>query len=111
MSLLLDFNDLHKGIKKIAVDAVEASKPVRIMYGTVTKSNPLQINVEQRLVLDKPFLIVTDHLSRKETRIRIPNTDDHVDVVFDNRLKVNDKVILLREQGGQKYIVLDKVVS
>ena len=31
-------------------------------------------------------------------------------IIIHNSLKVNDEVLLLRMQGGQKYIVIDKVV-
>ncbi len=79
-------------IKKAAVEAVEASKPVAVLFGKVVKTSPLQINVEQRMTLTKEFLKLTKTVTE------------------DNELKVNDSVVLLRAQGGQKYIVLDKLV-
>ncbi len=106
-----DHGDLVRIIKRMVKETVENEKPTRVMYGKVISTNPLKVNIEQRMVLDKNFLVLSDRLTRKSTRIRIPSTNDQVDVVFDNSLKVNDKVILLREQGGQKFIILDKVVS
>lgn len=111
MNLVRDHGDLVRIIKRMVKETVENEKPTRVMYGKVISTNPLKINIEQRMVLDKNFLVLSDRLTRKSTRIRIPSTNDQVDVVFDNSLKVNDKVILLREQGGQKFIILDKVVS
>lgn len=111
MILVRDHGDLVRIIKRMVKETVENEKPTRVMYGKVISTNPLKINVEQRMVLDKNFLVLSDRLTRKSTRIRIPSTNDQVDMVFDNSLKVNDKVILLREQGGQKFIILDKVVS
>jgi len=32
-------------------------------------------------------------------------------ITINNALKQNDKVILLQQAGGQKYIVLDKVYN
>lgn len=111
MNLVRDHGDLVRIIKRMVKETVENEKPTRVMYGKVISTNPLKVNIEQRMVLDKNFLVLSDRLTRKSTRIRIPSTNDQVDVVFDNSLKVNDKVILLREQGGQKFIILDKVVS
>lgn len=111
MNLVRDHGDLVRIIKRMVKETIENEKPTRVMYGKVISTNPLKVNIEQRMVLDKNFLVLSDRLTRKSTRIRIPSTNDQVDVVFDNSLKVNDKVILLREQGGQKFIILDKVVS
>ena len=49
-----DVNDLLNAIKKAASDAVEASKPVAIMYGKVTSVSPFEINVEQKMILHSP---------------------------------------------------------
>lgn len=117
-----DGGDLVRIIKRIVQDTTENDKPTRIMYGKVISVNPLKVNIEQRMVLGKNQLVLTDHLSRKTTSISVPDwyrdSNDNiaigqreVEVVFDNRLKVNDKVMLLREQGGQKFVILDKVVS
>lgn len=79
-------------IKKAAIEAVEASKPVKIEYGKVAKTSPLEILVEQKKRLDIDFLVITN--AAKEAG-----------------LAVGDKVVLLQQQGGQMYIVLDKVVE
>ena len=56
--------DLIETIKKIALDAVDTTNPVNILFGTVIKVNPLQINIEQRLTLDKEHLILTSLVSK-----------------------------------------------
>lgn len=93
MSLVRDFDDFNNTLKKLVVGTSETTKPTSIMYGKVISTNPLKINVEQRMIFDKKFLVLTERL------------------VKDSPLKVNDKVVLLREQGGQKFLVIDKVVS
>ncbi|MGG0718669.1 DUF2577 domain-containing protein [Robertmurraya massiliosenegalensis] len=82
---------LNESIKKIALNALDASMPVQIMFGTVTRASPLRVNVEQRLNLETAHLVITQQASEFMT--------------------VGTKVVLLRQQGGQKYVVLDKVVS
>ena len=86
-----DYGKFAATIRQIALAAVTASKPVAVMYGTVTNTAPLNIQVEQKITLDKDFLVLTA-------------------TVQDTPLQVGDKVVLLREQGGQRFVVLDKVV-
>lgn len=77
-------------IKEVGVGAVEASSPVMVAYGTVIQSSPIEINVDQRFTLESDFLVKTEKTKN---------------------IEVGDKVILLRVQGGQQYVVLDKVVE
>jgi len=94
-----------EAIKKAAMDAIEAANPVAIMVGTVTKINPLEVNVDQRFTLDADFLIVP------ETLIRYVLNINGSEYIIRPGLQVGDMVVLLRLQGGQKYLILDKVVS
>jgi hypothetical protein len=77
-------------LKRVALEAVEASKPTVVLFGTVSSINPLTIYLEQKRTITKGFLVVTDKAKN---------------------LTEGDVVVLIRMQGGQKYIVLDKVVS
>lgn len=79
-------------VKKVALDAVRASDPVAVMTGTVTKVNPLEVFVDQRFTLSEDFLIVPEQLALRG-------------------LKSGDKLIILRVQGGQQFLLFDKVVS
>lgn len=92
-------------IKKVAKDAIEASNPVSILYGEVLESDPLKILVDQRFTLTKSFLIQTD--STTELSLTINGAQ----YTLRPPLQAGDKVVLVRMQGGQKYLVLDKVVS
>lgn len=77
-------------IKKAAVEAVEASKPAAVLFGTVSSISPLTIYLEQKRTITKNFIIETERVKK---------------------LSIGDGVIMLRMQGGQKYIILDKVVD
>lgn len=81
-------NSLTTLIKKIAVDAINASKPTTICFGSVTSINPLSIRINQLIELSSATLIQTSTVKDK--------------------LAIGDEVIMLRQQGGQKYLVLDK---
>lgn len=71
------------------MEAVEASSPTKVMYGTVVDSSP-SIKIDQKFTISKEFIVIPKRIAEEG-------------------LISGDKVILLQEQGGQKYIVLDKV--
>lgn len=82
--------NLIETIKKAAVEAVAASKPVAIVYGKVTSVSPLMIQVDQKRTLDDDFIILTQTVA--------------------GTLMAGDRVVMIMAQGGQSYVVLDKVV-
>lgn len=123
-------------IKKAAIEAVDTSKPTAVVFGTVVSTSPLKISVEQKLTLTEEFLILTKNVMDYQTQISFDNPSikqvfttwnmseisestpsklsfkesiEH-DVTIYNALQKDETVILIRLQGGQKYIVLDKVV-
>lgn len=133
-------------IKKAAKEAIEESTPSNVMFGTVTSTSPLNINVEQKLNLTSEFLVLTKNVVDYEvnvtmdwnTEVRSLNANHNhstsvsgdcsvtvnqrdinlnhshgingtKSITIHNALKNGDKVILIRQQGGQKYVVLDKI--
>ena len=134
---MLNSSDFVKVIKKSAIEAVNNSKPADIFYGTVQSISPLTIFIDQKLILSEKFLIIPESLTDYETEISFD--DPSIKQVFTtwnmeetsestpskmsfkekikhkitvyNSLKVGEKVILLRQQGGQKYMVLDRAVT
>lgn len=97
-------------IKQAAIEAVRESSPSAIMYGVVVKASPLEISVEQRLNVPREMILLTSNVIDKTTEIRINDCAKNKAVIF-NALKTGDKVLLLRVQGGQKYVVLDRLVK
>lgn len=95
--------NLIETVKKAAVEAIQASNPVAFSFGMVVKENPLTINVDQKMELTEEFLVLTSSVKSYETKI------NNQKVVVDNRLKKDEQVILIRMQGGQKFIVLDRM--
>jgi len=90
-------------IKQAAADAVDAASPVGIYYGTIKTASPLEVEVDQRFPLTAEFLELTE--STKE--LKVPQGDGYY--ILRRKLEEGDRVILLRIQGGQKYIILDRV--
>lgn len=123
-------NELVKIIKKTALDAVNASNPAAFVFGKVIGVNPLKINVEQKLTLSEMQLVFTRNVTDYEIEIAVDwvtensvggsgesafDTHNHAvngtkKITVYNGLVVGDTVLLARQQGGQKFIVLDKIL-
>lgn len=121
--------ELVKVIKKAAVEAQYATKPVQVCFGKVTSISPLKIFIDQKLTLGKSQLILTRNVTDFITEISVSwSTEnkgggsgessfalhDHSisgrkKITVHNGLVVGDDVILLRQQNGQKYIVVDRI--
>lgn len=89
--MLPDYNNLLNVMKQAGSNATEAKNPVNVCFGKVTSTSPLKILVEQKITLGKAQLVLTKR-------------------VVEDALQNGDEVILIRVQGGQKYVVMDKVV-
>lgn len=81
--------NIIKVFQQISANEREASLPVMICYGKVLSLSPFQVQVDQKLVLTKGFFIVKSGVTASS-------------------FKVGDILILLRNKGGQQYLILDK---
>ena len=105
-----DSKDLLKSIKKAAGEAEEASKPVAICFGKVTSEAPLGILVDQKLPITAKQIVMSRNVTDFETNTSSKEkAGEKTEVIIHNQLAVGDEVILLRVQGGQKFVVLDKI--
>lgn len=128
-----DANELVETLKRAAVEAMEAKKPVNVYFGEVVSAAPLKINVEQKMVLGEKQLILSRNVTNFKTSITggniknyyytgsttdsgtAPVSPSHVhavgkiEITVHNGLVVGDEVILIRQQEGQKFIVLDRI--
>jgi hypothetical protein len=84
--------DLVESIKKAALDAVDNSSPCCLIFGKVIQESPLRIQVNTKLILEKSQLFITSIVSGK------------------NYLKNGNEVVMIRQKGGQEYLVIDRVV-
>lgn len=132
--MLPDAVELTKAIKRAAIDAVRADKPVEVCFGKVTSASPLQILVEQKMTLGKAQLVLSRNVTDFKTQISAGNIQNYyytggtppdaptspvspshvhavgkIEVTVHNGLVVGDEVILIRQQEGQKYIVWDRI--
>lgn len=128
---MLDVTDLLNAIKKAALDAVNASQPSDFYFGKVTSINPLKILVEQKMTLGSAQLVLTRNVTNFKIKVSVDWLSDtksggegegsfashsHAilgtkEMTIHNALQVGDEVILMKQKGGQKYLVLDRVVN
>jgi len=76
VNLLLDTNDLLNTMKKSAMEANEAAKPVGILFGKVTSASPLKINVEQKMTLSDAQLILTRNVTDYTVNMTVDHTTE-----------------------------------
>ena len=76
-------------MKQIAENVFEARRPADWCYGKIISLDPFQVQIDQKLPLKKECLAVRTGVNASS-------------------FKVGDKLILLRKQGGQEYLILDK---
>ena len=133
----LDLNALVRAVKKAAVEAVLAENPMGVCHGTVTGISPLEITTDQKLILGEKQLILTNAVRDYTVEMTVdhvtevishghPVTDtytgggtaqpvDHSHPYKGRKsfrvhlgLRMWEKVILVRCDGGQQFVVLDR---
>lgn len=98
-------------IKQASLGAVGSANPVNILFGEVLNINDFKVKVDQKLILSKEFFIIPESLIRYEVDLSHGVGGSALEkLVIREGLKQGDKVLLLRVQGGQQYVILDKVV-
>lgn len=126
--------NLLETIKKAAVEAMDATKPVNVCFGVVINESPLEILVDQKLKLNMNQMILSRNVTDFDTPISMLQSNGwdtlyrgggagdpsftshnhdinkvHHIITIHNRLLKGDEVIMIRQQDGQKYIVWDRV--
>ncbi len=79
--------ELVKLIKKAASEVNETSCLTDIRIGTIINTKPLTIKMSEKLILGEKQLL-------------------QCKTVY-NKLKINDKVVIIRKTGGQSFFIID----
>lgn len=119
----LDANTLVRLIKKAASDVIEASYPFAMKIGEVVSTNPLKISINQKITVPASQLLLTNAV--RDHTIVLTKEDDGADDAEESEdaaeessdktytahcaLSAGEKVLLLRCDGGQQFIVLDRL--
>lgn len=76
-----------KQMQLIALNMINAEKPMMVQFGTVVSASPLKVKISQKLILSKDFFYALDGKTS---------------------FSAGDTLVLLRDHGGQKYLILGK---
>lgn len=79
-------------VKQAALEAVAAAHPVQAVFGKVTDTEPLAVRIHQKLRLTAEFLALSETVRTK---------------LAAKSLRPGDTLLLLQQQGGQRFLALD----
>lgn len=120
---------LREAIQRIAVSAIAADSPSDYCIGIVETADPLSIRIEQQELLTEDFFLLTDMVRDYVVDITVSHTTENKSggtgdasfeshnhdytgrkkIIVHNGLVPGEAVILIRQAGGQEYIVLCRV--
>lgn len=127
--------NLTQVIQGIVRETMKAYQPAEMQIGTVTAVNPLEITLDTTMqVLKQQVLYLSETVVEKKIPVlehthQTPEgttqpallqneiiCDEHGtglgvkdnSIIFNNALSVGDKVILMRVQNGQKFVIVSR---
>ena len=126
MNPTVTFEDV---LKKLINQTTQASKPTALIKGEVTSIGPVTVKVEGRFEISAPFLELTHNVKDYYVDITVSHTTENRSggagyaefqshnhdykgrkkILIHNGLKVGEFVWLIRQEGGQVFVVLDRV--
>lgn len=114
-------------VKLIVKNMLHSITLPMLLIGTVSSTEPLRVRINQDIEIDEENIWVTknvlgwslnvDHqhqytdASGAGVETKMTDTKPSRQYTLEEPLKPGDKVLLLRNLGGQKYLLIDKVRS
>jgi len=89
-------------MRRIAEETVQAHKPSGLYFGKVTSVAPIEITIDPKHILTEEFIVLGRYITEYSTNFTIAGETWC-------GLRPNDELMLIREQGGQRYAVIDWV--
>ena len=126
MNPTVTFEDV---LKKLINQTTQAGKPTARIKGEVTNVSPVTVKVEGRFEISAPFLELTHNVKDYYVDITVSHTTENRSggagdaefqshnhdykgrkkILIHNGLRVGEFVWLIRQEGGQVFVVLDRV--
>lgn len=123
-----DYHMIVKSIKDVVAGVMHNSSLTDIEIGEVISENPLIIQTEDKIPISQDSIILTKNTCLHSIDMEVDHLTENraggggyaefashnhgyfgrKTYLVHNELKIGDKVILLRESGGQRYIALDR---
>ena len=115
-------------IKEIASTVIQNGEPMEVIVGEVVSASPLEIKIDPKLPIPEENIILTKNTSEWTMEMSVDHVTENRSggggyaefashnheykgrkkYLVHNQLVVGDKVIMLKETGGQRYIALDR---
>lgn len=108
---------LADAIVEVAKRAVEAADGINgingtdIAFGEVVQENPLEVMLEQRLLLPAEVLVLTEAVIGEAVRLEGEDYPEYAGrkvYAVRHNLSLGDKVLMMRAAGGQMWVVLSR---
>lgn len=120
---------LEDVLKKLVIQTTQNAKPTALIKAQVTSTSPVTVSVDGRFEISSPFLELTHNVKDYYVDITVAHTTekrgggggyaeyeshDHdykgrKKILVHNGLQVGEYVWLVRQEGGQVFVVLDRV--
>lgn len=108
--------DVVEVVKKAALEAVEAAKPVQLLFGQVISAAPLKIQADQKAVYTEKMLVLSRNVTDYEADVTFSCKTEGGEqlkgkkkLFVHNALLPGDWVLLARMQKGKRFVVLDRI--
>ena len=118
-------------IRAMVAQTTAAGKPSDLVFGVVTSDDPLEIKIDDKRTLAADFIMLSDMVRDYEVDISVSHMtetkgggsgdasyESHAHayrgrkkITVHNKLKNGEKVIMLRQAGGQLFYVLCRVAE
>jgi hypothetical protein len=96
--------ELIERLKSIIYDTVKAMDLLDTGYATVVSVSPLTLRIQAtQLIVTEPVAVLTDNLQYRAVTVQGES------VIINPGIKPGDKVLVLKANAGQNYIVMSKV--
>lgn len=115
-------------IKEIASTVIQNGEPMEVIVGEVVGTSPLAIKIDPNLTIPEGNIILTKNTCEWTVEMSVNHVTENraggsgmaeyashnhdytgrKKFLVHNQLVMGDKVILLKETGGQRYIALDR---
>lgn len=124
-------SNLTEALQQLAYNTFQAGKPADYVLGIVESGEPLVIRIDARETVTDSFLILTDAVRDYQVDISVSHTTENASggsgyaefashshdykgrkrITVHNALTAGESVVMLRQAGGQEYLVLSRIFN
>lgn len=124
-------NQLMNALQKLAYNTYQAGKPADYILGVVETVDPLVIRLDAKETITEEFLILTDAVRDYDVDITVNHTTENAAggsgyaeyashnhgykgrkrITVHNGLTPGESVVMLRQLGGQEYLVISRIFN